>query len=495
MRVLFVTSEIHPLMKTGGLADVSASLPRALQSLGHEVTLLMPAYRDALDAALAYGSVRLVATHTIGSHHLRLLQTRLPGARNRLLLLDCPPLFDRPGNPYSDASGKDYADNAERFALFCRAAALLAEDHLDLGWQPEVMHCNDWQTALIPLLLHARQPRPALVFTIHNLAYQGLFSASTFQRLGLPAAYWHPDAVEFYGMLNFIKAGIVFADRINTVSPRYAMEIQQPDFGHGLDGLLRQRADVLSGILNGIDTTAWNPARDPALARRYGARTVANKVDNKLALQAELGLAIDAEIPLLAFIGRLAEQKGVDLLLAALPELLGHPCQAAILGSGDRGNERDLAALARTHPGHVAFRAGYDESLAHRIEAGADMFLMPSRFEPCGLNQMYSLRYGTVPIVHAVGGLADTIVDATPAAVANGTANGFRFETDTAAALAEAVRRALALHAEPKIWRQLQTTGMRSDLSWRRSASEYELLYTAALRDTGEPPASAILPP
>ncbi len=482
MRILFVSSEIHPLMKTGGLADVSASLPRALQALGHEVTLLMPAYRDALTAAIPFG-IRIAATHTIDGHHLRLLQTRQPHARNRLWLLDCPALFDRPGNPYHGADGEEYPDSAERFALLCRSAALLAEDRLGLGWQPDVVHCNDWQTALVPLLLRSARPRPALVFTIHNLAYQGLFPASTLQRLGLPARHWHSDGLEFHGLLSFIKAGIVFADRVNTVSPRYAEEILQPEFGHGLDGLLRHRADVLSGILNGIDTNAWNPARDPALVSRYGIATLTRKADNKLALQKELGLAADAATPLLAFIGRLAEQKGIDLLLTALPELLNHPCQAAILGSGDPASEHALAALARAHPGRVAFHAGYDEALAHRIEAGSDVFLMPSRFEPCGLNQMYSLRYGTVPVVRAVGGLADTVVDATPAAVTDGSANGFRFDADIPTALVAATRRALALYAQPQAWRQLQATGMRSDLSWRRSARAYEQLYTQALAD------------
>ncbi len=486
MRVLFVSSEIHPLMKTGGLADVSASLPRALHSLGHQVTLLMPAYRDALAAATPLG-VRLIATRVISGRQVRLLQTRVPRSRNRLWLLDCPALFDRPGNPYQDAQGNDHADNAERFALLCRCAAELAEDRFGIGWIPEVVHCNDWQSALVPLLLYARRPRPALVFTIHNLAYQGLFPAEALQQLELPARYWHPEALEFHGMLSFIKAGIVFADRVNTVSPRYATEIRQPAFGHGLDGLLRHRADALSGILNGIDTNAWNPARDPALVRRYGVSTLAHKSDNKRALREELGLRPDAGMPLLAFIGRLVEQKGIDLLLATIPELIDHPCQAVVLGSGEPDNEYALAALARAHPGRIAFRAGYDEALAHRIEAGADIFLMPSRFEPCGLNQMYSLRYGTVPVVHAVGGLADTIVDATPAALADGSANGFRFDVDTPAALLAATYRALALYTQPRIWRQLQLVGMRSDLSWRRSAREYEQLYAMAIVDTATP--------
>ncbi len=486
--MLFVTSEAFPLVKTGGLADVSASLPRALQSLGHQVTLLMPAYREALAAAGPLG-VKLAATRDVGGQHVRLLQTRLPGSRNKVWLLDCPALFDRPGNPYHDADGHAWADNAERFMLLCRVGALLAEDAFDLGWRPEVVHCNDWQSALVPLLLHARRPRPALVFTIHNLAYQGLFSREDFERLGIAPHYWHPDALEFHGSFSFIKGGIVFADRVTTVSPSYAREIQTEEFGHGLDGLLRHRAPVLSGILNGIDTTAWNPSRDPALALNYGTATLARKRQNKIALQAEMGLDTDPSVPLCAFIGRLAQQKGIDLLLGALPELLAYPAQAVMLGSGDAAYETALAALADAHPGRIALRIGYDEALAHRIEAGADIFLMPSRFEPCGLNQMYSLRYGTVPVVHHVGGLADTVVDATPEALADASANGFSFRGADAGALVAAARRALASRADTMLWTRLQLTGMRRDFSWRHSARAYEQLYRDALADAaGENP-------
>ncbi len=480
--MLFVTSEAHPLMKTGGLADVSASLPRALQSLGHQVTLLMPAYRDALAAAGALG-VKLAATRDVNGRHVRLLETRLPGSRNKVWLLDCPALFDRPGNPYHDAGGKAYGDNAERFMLLCRVGELLAEDAFGLRWRPDVVHCNDWQTALLPLLLHARRPRPALVFTIHNLAYQGLFPYEELDRLGIAPHYWHPDALEFHGSLSFIKGGIVFADRVTTVSPSYAREIQTPAFGHGLDGLLRHRAPVLSGILNGIDTAAWNPARDPALALNYGAATLARKRHNKIALQAEAGLDTEPAAPLFAFIGRLAEQKGIDLLLQALPALLAHPAQAVVLGSGDAAYEAALGELADAHPGRIALRIGYDEALAHRIEAGADIFLMPSRFEPCGLNQMYSLRYGTVPVVRHVGGLADTVVDATPEAIADGSANGFSFSGDDPAALIGAARRALAAQADAPLWMRLQLNGMRRDFSWRHSARAYEQLYRDALAE------------
>jgi starch synthase len=489
MRILFVTAEAHPLMKTGGLADVSASLPRALQSLGHNVVLLMPAYRDALRAAGPLG-VKLCATADVDGYAVRLLATRLPNSRNKVWLLDCPQLFDRPGNPYHDAEGNPWPDNAERFMLLCRVGALLARDGLGMRWRPDVVHCNDWQTAMLPLLLHTLKPRPATVFTIHNLAYQGVFDHETFQRLGIAPHYWHPDALEFHGSFSFIKAGIVFADRVTTVSPNYAREIQTERFGHGLDGLLRHRSAVLCGILNGIDTRIWNPGRDSALAANYSATTLARKRLNKIALQAEAGLAAEPQLPLLAFIGRLAEQKGIDMLLDALPYIVQQPAQVVLLGSGEARYQAALEELARHHPGRIALRIGYDEDYAHRIEAGADIFLMPSRFEPCGLNQMYSLHYGTVPVVSGVGGLADTVTDASPATLADGTANGFVFHGEEAAALADAVLRALALWSQRTPWTRLQLSGMRRDFSWRFSAREYQQLYVDAMAALAPPQAA-----
>ena len=483
MRILFVSSEVFPLAKTGGLADVSASLPRALQALGHQVSVLMPAYRGVLATAQPLG-VKLLHTTDIDGHGVRLFESRLPGSRNRLWLVDCPALFDRAGNPYHDAQGAPWPDNAARFMLLCRTAALLAYDAFGLGWQPEVVHCNDWQTGLVPLLLHAKRPRPALVFTIHNLAYQGLFPVEQFRGLGLPSRYWHPDALEFHGQLSFIKGGIVYADRVTTVSPTYASEIQTPTFGCGLEGLLRHRAGVLSGIINGIDTRVWNPLRDPALAVPFAATTLPRKRANKISLQAELGLEPDPQNPLLGFIGRLAEQKGVDLLVDALPALLAQGAQAVLLGSGEARYEQSLAALAAAHPGRVALRIGYDEGVAHRIEAASDMFLMPSRFEPCGLNQMYSLRYGTIPVVHGVGGLADTVVDATPDTLLSGLATGFVFHEASAAALLECALRAISLRRDqPEEWSRMQVRGMRRDFSWRASARAYESLYADALAD------------
>jgi starch synthase len=488
MRILFVSSEIFPFAKTGGLADVSASLPRALQAIGHHVCVLMPAYRGVLGAARHLG-VRLRHATELEGHSVRLFESRLPGSRNRLWLLDCPALFDRPGNPYHDAEGRDWPDNAQRFALLCRVAALLARDGFGLGWQADVVHCNDWQTGLVPLMLQEQSPRPAAVFTIHNLAYQGLFPEAAFRALGIPARHWHPDSLEFHGQMSFIKGGIVFADRVTTVSPTYAREIRTAAFGCGLEGLLEHRASALCGILNGIDTSVWNPLRDVALTQTFGASTLGDKRISSRALRAELGLADDPRAPLLASIGRLAEQKGVDLITAALPALLEQGAQFVLLGSGDARYEQALADLAHAYPGRVALRLGYDEGLAHRIEAGADIFLMPSRFEPCGLNQMYSLRYGTLPVVHGVGGLADTVTDASESALADGSATGFVFHAPTAAALRDAALRAIGLRREaPDVWARMQVRGMRTDFSWRASARAYEDLYASALAELRSTP-------
>ncbi len=481
MNILFVTPEIFPLVKTGGLADVSASLPRAMQSLGHRVVVLVPAYRELLVSAQPLGVKLLHVTEQDG-HGVRILETRLPGSRVRIWLVDCPSLFDRPGDPYHDLDGRAWPDNAARFGLFCRLAALLAYDAFGLGWRPDVVHCNDWQSGLVPTLLYAKRPRPALVFTIHNLAYQGLFPEREFRALGLHPRYWHPEGLEFHGQLCFIKGGIVHADRVTTVSPTYAQEIQTTAFGCGLEGLLKHRSAVLHGILNGIDTQVWNPLRDTAITLNYAAASLPRKRANKISLQAESGLDTDPGSPLLGFIGRLTGQKGVDLLLGALPTLLAEGAQAVMLGSGDAEIEQALTTLARDYPGQVALRISYDEAWAHRIEAAADIFLMPSRFEPCGLNQMYSLRYGTLPVVHGVGGLLDTVVDASPAAIADGSATGFVFREPAVESLTAAARRAMALfREEPEAWSRLQVAGMRQDFSWRASAKAYESLYTEAL--------------
>ncbi|WP_367026663.1 glycogen synthase GlgA [Methylococcus sp. ANG] len=479
MKVLFVSSEVFPLMKTGGLADVSGSLPAALSALGHDVRILMPAYPEAVAAAETSAELSL---RQAGSH-LTLLSTRLPGTAVPLLLLDAPASFGRLGNPYLAPNGAPWPDNAERFALLARVAVDLTQDRLGLGWKPDVVHCNDWQTGLIPPLLSDEPNRPAVVFTVHNLAYQGLFPHDTFQRLALPPRLWRMEALEFYGQLSFIKGGLVFADRINTVSPSYAEEIQTPEFGCGLDGLLRSRRSCLSGILNGIDDVAWNPATDPYLPATYGPDTLERKRANRTALRQRFGMPDDPDVAVMGLVGRMVEQKGIDLLIDILDDLLHLPIQLVVLGNGNKEFECSFERAAAACPERIAATIGYDEPLAHLIEAGAEIFLMPSRFEPCGLNQLYSQRYGTVPIVRKVGGLADTVEDATPERIAAGQASGIVFEPAKPAFLLEAVYRALALYREPEVWRTICKCGMGKDFSWRKSASQYVELYREALAD------------
>lgn len=479
MRVLLASSEAWPLVKTGGLADVAGSLPPALVGLGLDVRLLLPAYPCTLQAAAAEGIVRVASVELAGLV-VDILQTRLPGTPVVVWLVDYPPMFARPGNPYLQPDGRPWWDNEHRFALFARAVVELALGRAGLPWRADVVHCNDWQTGLAPALLSDEPGRPATVFTIHNLSYQGLFPWSAFEALQLPERLRGFDGLEYHGRLSFIKGGIVYADRVNTVSPRYAEEIRSAPMGCGLDGLLRYRGAALSGILNGIDTDTWNPATDPHLAQHYDGDRLALKAVNRDFLRGRLGLPQGGRVPLIGFIGRLVEQKGVDWLLHAIAAL-GERAQWVVLGSGERYFERALQELAQRAPGRVAVHIGYDEALAHQIEAGADLFVMPSRFEPCGLNQMYSLRYGTVPVVHEVGGLADTVVDCGAAALAAGTANGFCFYQPAAVALLEALERALAACADAPLWQRLQRTGMALDLSWQRSARSYCGLYRAAL--------------
>ncbi|KMQ74427.1 glycogen synthase GlgA [Marinobacter subterrani] len=479
IRVLFATSEVYPLVKTGGLADVSASLPEALCRLEYDVQILLPGYPDALKAARKAGS-RRKSRFQVGQYSVSLWQTRLPGTAVTLWLVDCPPLFDRPGNPYKNEEGQDWWDNAHRFELFARVGAMMATGEAGITWQPDLVHCNDWQTGLLPVFLEPYQDRPGTVFTIHNLAYQGVFSHETFRALGLPDSLWRLEQLEFYGQLSFIKGGLVFSDRITTVSPGYAREIQSPEFGCGLDGLLRYRQSVLTGILNGIDSRVWNPETDPELAFHYGRDHLKNKAQCKARLQQELGLEVNGD-PLLGFIGRLVEQKGVDWLITVMPELLQRGCQFVILGSGEARFEEPLKLLARQWPGKMSLTLGYNEGLSHRITAGCDLFLMPSRFEPCGLNQMYSLRYGTLPVVHGVGGLSDTVND--PLEVGVDRANGFRFGEPNAPALLAAIDRALKGLGKRKQWRRLQSNGMAIDYSWNQRARDYGDLYQSILKE------------
>ncbi|MDD5273255.1 MAG: glycogen synthase GlgA [Methylovulum sp.] len=472
-KILFVTSEAHPLIKTGGLADVSGSLPKALAELSQDVRLIMPNYQ----ALSLYSEVHTLFSLRVDNRQITILETRLPDSNIPVWLVDCPEFYNYPGNPYTDESGNPWPNNAERFALFCRIAVICAMDKIGQNWRPDIVHCNDWQSGLVPALLSLEKDRPATVFTVHNLAYQGLFSASRMVALNIPGQLWNPEGLEFHNMLSFIKGGLAFADCITTVSPTYAQEIQTPAFGYGLEGLLRHRKDALVGIINGIDTQQWNPETDGSIAQRYSADSIQDKVHNKTELQRRVNLPVNENIPLFGLISRLVEQKGIDMVLNCLPEMLAMPMQLVLLGSGDKAVEQRLQALAQAYPDKIAVTLGYNESLAHLIEAGADMFLMPSRFEPCGLNQMYSQRYGTIPIVRKTGGLADTVVDTSMETLANGTASGIVFNDANSGTLLEAIKRALLLYYSPEHWRNMQVNAMSKDFSWRRSAQEYLQLY------------------
>ncbi len=479
MRVCMLAPEAFPYAKTGGLADVLAALPEALAALGVHVTVILPGYRPALRAAGAVERLGRIRA-PLGSRLEPADVLRVPGARVSTLLLAAPRFFDRDGLYGED--GHDYPDNAARFTFFCRAAL---EWLRGLGTPPDVVHCHDWQAALAPAMLRgtaALYPelrRVRLVQTVHNLAYQGRFPAAHWHLLNLDARYFTSDWLEAWGEIDFLKAGLVFADVLTTVSPRYAREIQTPEYGEGLDGVLRARAGRLRGILNGIDYRVWNPAIDPVLPARYDVGDLVGKARCKADLQAALGLRPDSEGPLFAIVSRLAWQKGIDVALDALPAVLASSAaQLVTLGSGDAELERRLHELAAHFPDRVAVHTGMDEPLAHRIVAGADLFLMPSRYEPCGLSQMYSVRYGTAPVVHATGGLDDTVADFDPA---TGQGTGFKFAPCTAEALRDALTRAVAVRRDAAAWRRLQENAMREDFSWERSARAYRTLYSALL--------------
>lgn len=478
MKVLFATSEIYPLIKTGGLADVSGALPAALMRQGVDVQVLVPGYRQVLQAMPEAPEVARLGA-LAGSEPVRLLAGVLPGSGVPLLILDYPAYYDRDGGPYQDAAGHDWPDNVWRFGLLSQVAALLASGQSPLAFRPDVLHVNDWQTGLAPALTHFMPGHKAkTIITIHNMAFQGNFPAQTLTRLGLPPHSFSMHGVEFYGHLSFLKAGLFYANHITTVSPTYAREIQTPEFGFGMQGLLQQRAADLTGILNGIDETQWNPGTDSHLAAHYSAEALEGKAACKQALQAIMGLDTAAPGPLLGVVSRLTHQKGLDLLLDLAPLLLQqHPLQLAILGSGEAHLEAGFQRLARQFPDRVGVRLGYDETLSHQIEAGADLFIMPSRFEPCGLNQMYSMRYGTPPLVHATGGLRDSVIDAADPA----RATGFVFAPMTPTAFADAMQRALEAYARRKAFQRLQVNGMREDFSWDKSAAAYRDVYARVL--------------
>lgn len=476
LKILFSTSEAHPLIKTGGLADVAGALPAALLNLGCDVRVVLPAYGDILKKQPSMEAVAEMYLPGVPGM-VTLYATCLGDSPVEVLLVDHPSAFAREGNPYLDGDGEVWPDNAERFALFSKVVQRIALDQAQLDWKPDVVHCNDWQTALVPALLRQQPLAPPSLFTIHNLAYQGLFPQSTFNALSLPAALWSPDALEFHGQLSFIKGGLVFADCINTVSAQYANEIQTPEMGYGLEGLLQFRKNVLSGIVNGIDDSVWNPKTDALICQNYTSRTLSKKKANKTALQKRYKLPVEEDVFMLGFIGRLVEQKGIDLIIEFLKTIENQAMQFCLLGSGDKKFEAALLRLAGENPKQLGVTIGYDEVIAHQIEAGVDAFLMPSRFEPCGLNQLYSLRYGTIPIVHNVGGLADTVIDVTDESIANSTATGFVFDQPTVTSLGEAINRAQKRYRKPRTWHKLVRNGMNMDYSWHKSAQEYLKLY------------------
>ena len=464
------------MAKVGGLGEVSAALPAALRELQVDARVLLPGYPGVLAAA---GNVQELARLTLfdAPYEVRLLMAHLSNGVP-LIILDCPQLYVRAGGPYQNKAGEDWDDNGWRFGLLSKVAAILGSESSPLDWRPQIIHCNDWPVALAPAYLHyTPQPRAAAIMTVHNLAFQGNFDPDLVAALGLPKSSFAVDGLEFHGRMSFLKAGLLYADAITTVSPTYAREIQSETLGFGMDGLLCLRRDSLFGILNGIDTAVWNPETDPLIAYNYSASSLDNKLINKQALQQRLQLALEPEIPLLGVVSRFTQQKGIDVLVEAASRLVELPAQLVALGTGERELEHALRTVAARHPGNIAVAIGYDENLAHLIEAGADMFLMPSRFEPCGLNQMYSQRYGTPPIARATGGLVDTIVDCNPGTLRNASATGFLFNQLTAAELLSAVRRAVAMYRNRSSWRILQQNGMARYFGWDTAARQYAGIY------------------
>ena len=482
MKVLQVGAEIYPLIKTGGLADVLGALPQALCAQGADLRLLLPGLPGIIDAVLHAKQVCQIGP-VFGAARVTLLRARMPYTQVPVYVIDAPFLYRRGGGPYQDSHGAEWADNLQRFGLLGWVAAQLAQGELDPDWRAEVVHAHDWHAAMSCAYLHAHPAgEAASVFTVHNLAFQGLFPHDDWALLGLSSRYMSPAALEFHGQLSFMKAGLKFADRVTTVSPSYAREIATPEFGVGLEGVIRGRGADVSGILNGIDTRVWDPASDTALSQRYGAQQIQGKAQCKAALQKHFGLAVEAGTPLLGVVSRLTSQKGLDLVLSVLPEVMRMGGQLVVQGTGEASLEAAFRMAADAHPGRVGVFLGYDENGAHRLIAGADMILVPSRFEPCGLTQMYGLRYGTVPIVRRVGGLADTVRDA-----GGEQGNGFVFDHAQPLALQEAITRAFDLYRQRAAWSRLVQRGMGEKLSWDGPAQQYMALYEQLGRTRREP--------
>jgi starch synthase len=493
LNILFVASEAVPFAKTGGLADVVGALPRELARLGHQVSLILPGYSTIDGTAHGLTPWGRLSVPTVSGPKEAVVEqgllsdAALPDGRQvQVFVIRHDPYFARPG--LYQESGVDYPDNLQRFAFFSRAVMqLLLEWEETRKWVPDVLHAHDWQTALCLAYLkilyvdYTQRHGVGALFTIHNLGYQGVFPASEYPTTGLPPSLFTPSGLEFFGSCNVLKSGLIYADCLSTVSQTYSREIQTPEFGFGLDGLIRQRHDRLVGVVNGIDTDVWNPATDRHIPCRYSVKELSGKRECKRALQREMALPVK-EAPLLAVVSRLSTQKGLDLVAAIIPELMTLNVQVVLLGAGDPSAEAQLRALRVRYPTQLGLRIGFDEGLAHRIEAGADLFLMPSRYEPCGLNQLYSLRYGTVPIVRRTGGLADTVVAYTPSAVKERRATGFMFGEASADALLNTILLALRIYKDRSEWRGLMQTGMQTDVSWARSAHSYQDVYRRTLQ-------------
>jgi len=477
MRVLFVTAEAHPLAKTGGLGDASRGLAIALKRQGIDVRILMPAYPRAFTQIGRPQAVTKLRPQ-LGISDAQLVAGRLPDSDVPVWLVDSPTLYEREGGPYQDRHGCDWPDNARRFAFFAYTAAAIAMGRAGLSWRPDVVHANDWHAGLVPLLLSDEwSPRPATVFTVHNMAFQGNFDLDLAEPMGLCLARISIGDIELYGKLSFLKAGIRFADKVTTVSPTYAKEVMTPELGCGMDDVLREKGADFSGILNGIEDSAWNPATDPFLACAYDANDRSGKSACKLALQRDFGLKEDRDKVVVGYVSRLTHQKMADTLLEALPWIAERGLHLVVNGQGDPDLERRWAEAGKRYAGTLAVKIGYDERVAHRLHAGSDVLLAPARFEPCGLTQLYALRYGALPLVRRTGGLADTIGDCDAEGIENGTATGFVFDEPTPAAIISALDTALAMHRTPLLWRRVQRRAMTQNWSWDASAAKYVDLY------------------
>ena len=483
MRVLFASSEAYPLIKTGGLADVSGALPKAISQLATfkgDIKIVMPGYSAVL-AKLK--NIQTIADIVVLGQTCSIIMGKMPDTELDVIAIKNAALYERAGGPYSDENGKDWLDNPLRFGVLSRVASLLCSAQSPLhNWLPDLIQCNDWQTGLTPaymkLIDHSSTKS---IFSIHNLAFQGTFHADWLNQLELPANHFQMNGFEYFQQISFLKAGLFYADKLCTVSPTYAQEIQTKNFGFGLQGLLQSRSEDLTGILNGIDTHEWNPATDVQLPKNYSNSRITGKSTVKHLLQQQLGLHIDANAPLLGVVSRLTQQKGLDLLPSIMPQLIKQGCQFAILGSGDKKLEASFSDLAERFPDQVSMNIGYHEHLSHNIMAGADMFIMPSRFEPCGLNQLYGLAYGTPPIVTATGGLADSVTDTNDTTFKDNTATGFVLKSVSSASLLVTIQRALEVWKNKADWRKIQKNGMNCKVSWEFSAQYYLDLYEKTL--------------